>query len=145
MAPRQGSEYEKWLRVKKYSQLHNFLLQESLPASAECPVKLHQTLILVSARLGERQLLGIQRSLAIQHFKIGRRTAFVAHVRQADRLLQIRDAILQAQSHLMQLLIADERIGDVAESSLNGLPVSDQGLLVLAIQPGADSRARRPR
>src|SRR6202795_2359815 len=31
----------------------------------------------------------------------------------------------------MQLLVADERIGDVAESSLNGLPVCDQGLLVL--------------
>src|SRR5580692_2386805 len=31
----------------------------------------------------------------------------------------------------MQLLVADERIGDIAESSLNRLPVSEQGLLML--------------
>ena len=33
----------------------------------------------------------------------------------------------------MEFLIADQRIGDVAESALNGLPVSDQSLLVLRL------------
>ena len=72
--------YRRWIRA---GNLKHILL----PAPAESPVKLYQTLVLTSPRLGERQFFGIQRTLAVQHFKVGRGTALVAHVRQADRLL----------------------------------------------------------
>ena len=105
----------------------------SLPASAECPVKLHQALVLAPSRLGECQFFVIQRPLPVQHFKVGRGTAPVAHDRQADRLLQIRDTILQTKPYLVLLLITDERIRDVPERPLNSLPVRNQSLLVLGL------------
>src|SRR6202042_1977086 len=81
----------------------------------------------------QRQFFVIQRPLPVEHFKVGRGTALVAHVRQADRLLQIRNAILQTKSYLVLLLIADERVRDIPKRPLNRLPVHDQSLLVLRL------------
>src|SRR6266404_5989855 len=118
------------------------------PASAERSVKLHQTLILRSARLRERELGGKKRALAIQHFEISRSTSLVAHVGEAHRFLQVCDSVLLAKPDLMEFLITDQRIGDVSEGLLNCLPVSDQRLLVLRLrrtQVSAQSSAREDR
>ena len=48
-----------------------------------------------------------------------------------DGLLQISYGLLLAHANLMELLVADQRIGNLPEGSLNGLPISDQSLLVL--------------
>jgi hypothetical protein len=92
---------------------------------------LHQALVLGASRFGERQLSIIERPLAVQHFEIGRRTSLVTHDGESNRLLQISYRLLLAKPDLMEFLIADQRIGDIPERELNGLPVRDQCLLLL--------------
>jgi len=41
-----------------------------LPATAQCPIKLHETLVFGAARAGESEFSGKQRPLAIQDFKV---------------------------------------------------------------------------
>lgn len=55
----------------------------------------------------------------------------VAHVGQANGLLQVRDSVFLANPDLMEFLITDQRIGYVSESSLNGLAVRDESLFML--------------
>jgi hypothetical protein len=57
----------------------------------------------------------------------------ITHDGQAHRLLQVRDGILRANAYLVELLIADQRIGDFSERTLNGLLVDDESLLVLRL------------
>ncbi len=102
-----------------------------LPASAECPVQLHETLVLGAARLRQSEFRGKERPLAIENFEVSRGPALVTHGGEADGFLQVSNGILLANTDLMEFLIANERIGHVAEGALNGLPVRDQDLLVL--------------
>src|ERR1700747_3013213 len=104
------------------------------PPSAERSVKLHQTLILRPPRVREREFGGKKRALAIQHFEVSRSTSLVAHVGEAHRFLQVCDSVLLAKPDLVEFLITDQRIGDVSESLLNRLPVSDQRLLMLRLR-----------
>ena len=104
------------------------------PASAKCPVKLHETLVFGTARLGECEFSGKERPLAIQDLEISRATSLVAQVGKSDGLLQVRDGILLSNADLMEFLVADQRIGDVAERALNGLPVRGQRLFVLRLR-----------
>jgi hypothetical protein len=69
--------------------------------------------------------------LAIENFEVSRGPALVTHGGEADGFLQVSNGILLANTDLMEFLIANERIGHVAEGALNGLPVRDQNLLVL--------------
>ena len=72
-----------------------------LPASAECPVQLHETLVLGAARLREREFSGKERPLAVQDFEISSGASLVAHGGQVDGLLQVRYGILLANPDLM--------------------------------------------
>jgi hypothetical protein len=99
-----------------------------LPASAESSVKLHETLVLGAARLRECEFSGKERPLAVQDFEISGGASVVAHIGQADGLLQVLDGILLANSDLMKFLIPDQGIGYIAERLLNGLSVRDQSL-----------------
>ena len=108
-------------------------LQLLLPASAECPVKLHETLVFRAARLREREFSGKERPLAVQDFEIGGGASRVAQVGQTDGLLQVLDGILLANPDLVEFLVADQRIGYISERVLNRLPVSDQRLLMLRL------------
>ena len=69
--------------------------------------------------------------MPIQNFKIGCGSALVTKCRDANRLLQVRHGVLRAQPDLMELFITDQRVGDISESTLDGLPVHDQSLLFL--------------
>ena len=51
-----------------------------LPAAAEGPIQLHQALVLAAPRLRQSQLSIEKRSLSVQDFEIGRRTASIAHL-----------------------------------------------------------------
>src|SRR6266705_3735110 len=82
-----------------------------LPASAQSPVKLHETLVLGAARLREREFSGKERALTVQHFEISGGASLVAHGGQVDRLLQVRYGILLANPDLMEFLVPDQRIG----------------------------------
>ncbi len=77
------------------------------PASAERPVKLHETLVLGAARLREREFSGKEGPLTVQHFEISCRTSLVAHGGQVDGLLQVRYGILLANPDLMEFLVPD--------------------------------------
>jgi hypothetical protein len=77
--------------------------------------------------------------LAVQDFEISSGASLVAHIGQADGLLQVRDSILLANPYLMEFLITDECIGYVAESTLNGLAVRDQSLFA-ATSPASGFR-----
>src|SRR5712664_1322833 len=116
-----------------------------LPASAECPVELHETLVLSAARLCKCELSGKERPLSVQDFEISGGASLVAHVGQPDGLLQVRDGILLADPDLMESLIADQRIGYIPECVLNRLPVSDQRLLVLRLGQPQISAKSSPR
>src|SRR5260370_34400577 len=102
-----------------------------LPASAEGPVKLHETLVLGAARPRECKFSGKQRPLAVQDLKISGGASAVAQIGQANGLPQIRDGVLLANPDLMEFLVGDQRIGYVPERTLNRLSVSDQSLLML--------------
>ena len=104
-----------------------------LPASAECPVELHKTLVLSAARLRECELSGKEGPLAIQDFEISGGASLVTHFGQANGFLQVLDGVFLADPDLMEFLIADQRIGYVPEGMLNRLPVSDQRLLILRL------------
>src|SRR4029077_13528140 len=86
-----------------------------LPTSAQSPVKLHETLILSAARLRECKFSGKKRPLPVQDFEISRGASPVTQVGKADGLLQVCDGILLANSDLMEFLIADQRVGHIAE------------------------------
>src|SRR6266571_8439015 len=77
------------------------------PASAKCPVQLHETLIFGAARLRECQLSGKERALTVQHFEISGGASLVAHGGQVDGLLQVRYGILLANPDLMEFLVPD--------------------------------------
>src|SRR6266436_935199 len=102
-----------------------------LPASAEGPVKLHETLVLGAARLCKREFSRKERPLPVQHFEIRCRPSLVAQVGKAHGFLQVLDGVLLANPHLMEFLVTDQRIGHIAERALNGLPVRNQSLLLL--------------
>src|SRR6267143_5770049 len=102
-----------------------------LPASAECPVKLHKTLVLNATRFREGEFRGKERALAVQDFEISGGASLVTHFGQANGFLQVLDSVLLANSDLMQFLVADQSIGYVPEGALNRLPVSDQGGFML--------------
>src|SRR5713226_10643945 len=104
-----------------------------LPASAECPVKLHETLVFGAARLCEREFGGKEGPLAVQDFEISGGASLVTHVGQANGFLQVLDGGLLANADLMKFLIADQRIGYVPKRVLNRLPVNDQSLLMLRL------------
>ena len=55
-----------------------------LPASAECPVKLHETLVLRAARLRECEFRGKEGSLSVQDFEIRGGAPLVTHIGQAN-------------------------------------------------------------
>lgn len=101
-----------------------------LPAAAECAIELHKALVFVTPGLCQRQLRGVERALSIQHFEIVCRATLVSIDGEADGLLQISDRVLLAKSHLMELLITNQRIGNISKRMLNRLPVSDECLLM---------------
>src|SRR5438445_8267929 len=103
------------------------------PASAECPVKLHETLVLGAARLREREFSGKQRPLAVQNFEIRCGASLIAHVGEPNGLLQVRDGIFLAHPHLMKFLISDDCVRNIPERALNRLLVRDQSLLMLRL------------
>jgi len=102
-----------------------------LPASAKRPIKLHETLIFIPSSLRQSEFRGEQRPLAVQHFEISGGAALVAHVGEADRLIQVCYELLLLNSHLMEFLVCDQGIGYISEGALNGLLVDEQSLLVL--------------
>jgi hypothetical protein len=102
-----------------------------LPTPAKCLIKLHETLIFIPSSLRQSEFRGKQRPLAVQHFQISGGTALVAHVGEADRLVQVCYELLLLNSHLMEFLVSDQGIGYISEGALNGLLVGQQSLLVL--------------
>src|ERR1700687_2373751 len=116
-----------------------------LPASAECPVKLHETLVLSAARLRECEFRGKERALAVQDFEISGGASLVTHFGQPNGFLQVLDRVLLANSDLMQFLVTDQRIGHVPEGALNRLPVSDQGGFMLRFRKPQISAKSSPR
>src|SRR5258708_7098796 len=67
--------------------MRSFLQLLLLPASAERPVKLNETLVLRAARPREREFSRKQRPLAVQDFEIRGGAARITQVRQANRFL----------------------------------------------------------
>src|SRR5215470_17432241 len=65
-----------------------------LPAAAQSPIELNETLILGAARLRKRELRRKQGALVVQDFEISRGSPSIAHVRKTNRLLQIRYGVL---------------------------------------------------
>src|SRR6202789_1865105 len=116
-----------------------------LPASAQCAIKLHEVLVFGAARLGECEFSGKERPLAVQDFEISRGAASVTHDGEANRLRQVSNGLLLANSHLMRFLISDQGIGHISEGVLNGLLVSNQSLLVLRFSKMQVSLQRTPR
>src|SRR6266481_3655040 len=102
-----------------------------LPASAQRPVKLHETLIFVPSRLRQSEFSSEERPLAVQNFEISGGTSLVAHDGKANRLFQICHELLLANSHLMEFLVCDQGVRYISEGALNGLLVGEQSLLVL--------------
>src|SRR5262249_5260822 len=52
---------------------------------------------------------------------------------EAHGLAQVRDAVFLSQAHLMKFFVADERVGNIPEGTLNGLTVGDQRLPVFRL------------
>ena len=75
----------------------------------------------------------VQRPLSIQHFKVGRGSSLVAKGRDADSFLQVGNSLLLANAHFMELFIPDQRVGNLAESTLDGLSVEEERLLILGL------------
>jgi hypothetical protein len=102
-----------------------------LPPSPQCPIQLDQAAKFVASCARQRKFGSIKRSLTVQDLQVSRRSSPVAKGGNANRLLQVSDRILLANSHLMELVISDERVRNVAERSLNRLSICDEGLGVL--------------
>ena len=102
-----------------------------LPASAEGAVELDETLVFGAASLSQSELGGKKRTLAVEDFEERGGTARVAHVGEADGFLQVGDGLFLAHANLVEFLVADEGVGNVAEGVLNGLLVGEQSLLML--------------
>jgi len=98
---------------------------------------LDEASVFIAPRGCERQFGTVERALSVEHFEIGRRYAFITKSGYADGFLQINNAILLAQSHLMKFFITYECIGDVSKRLLDGLLVRNESLLVF------DSARRR--
>lgn len=101
-----------------------------LPASAERFIELDETLIFIAPNLRERQFGLEERPLPIQHLEIGRNSSLVARNGEADGLLQVCNGNLLENPDLMEFLVANQRIGHITKGLLDGLLVSNQGLLV---------------
>src|ERR1700734_4240507 len=82
-----------------------------LPAATESPVNLDEALILVAARLCQRELCGEERALAVQHFEIVGGASAIAHDGQSDRLRQVVYHLLLLNSNFTEFLVTDQRIG----------------------------------
>src|ERR1700683_1288811 len=96
-----------------------------LPSAAERFIQLDQTSVFIASRAGERQFCAIKRPLPVEHFEIGGGAAFGAEGRNANGFLEIGDTFLLAHSHLMKLLVTDERVGNISKALLDHLPVGD--------------------
>src|SRR5262249_60252732 len=101
-----------------------------LPAAAQSPIELNETLILGAARLRKRELRRKQGALVVQDFEISRGSPSIAHVRKTNRLLQIRYGVLLADTNLMQFFIPDQRIGSISERALNRFRVGGLRLVL---------------
>jgi len=86
-----------------------------LPACAEGFLELDEAFVFVTAGRCERQFSRIERPLSIQKFKVGRSSSRVTKRRDANRFLQIRHGVMLAHSHLMELLVTYQSIGNVSE------------------------------
>ena len=115
-----------------------------LPAAAEGTVELNETLVFSTASTSESEFGAEEGALAIEDFEIRGGATSVAHIGQADRLDEVRNAIFLADADLVALLVADECIGNISERVLDRLAVGDQRLLVLRfgdVQVAAKSSA----
>src|SRR5260370_31358637 len=101
-----------------------------MPASAGGPVKLHETLVLGAARLCKREFSRKERPLPVQHFEIRCRPSLVEKVGEAHGFMQVLDGVLLANPHLMEFLVTDQSIGNIAELALHGLTLRIQSLLL---------------
>src|SRR3954468_19954888 len=102
-----------------------------LPPSPQCPIQLDQAAKFVASCARQRKFGSVKRSLAVQHFQVSRSSSLVAKGGDANRLLQVSNRILLANSYLMELVISDQRVRNVAERSLDRLSINDEGLCVL--------------
>ena len=104
-----------------------------LPAASKRLIELHKALIFVTPRLRQSELGIVERALTIEDLEIGGDASPVARKREVYRVLQVVDSFSLANPHLMIFLISDQGIGDITEGPLDGLLVSNQGLLVLRL------------
>src|SRR5262252_1297497 len=102
-----------------------------LPPSPQCPIQLDQAAKFVASCARQRKFGCVERPLTIQDLQVSRSSSLIAKSRNANRLLQVSDRVLLAKSYLMQLVIIDQCVRNIAESSLNRLSVRDEGLCVL--------------
>src|SRR5262249_43106620 len=89
--------------------------------------------VFVAAGRGQCQFGRIERALSVQDFEVGRGSTLVTKRGDAHGLLKVGYRVLLAHPDLMELFVADQGVGDVAESTLDGLPVGDERLLVLRL------------
>src|SRR5580700_8256132 len=131
LLPLAASQQFKYRRLDRHAQHWPTILL--LPASAECFVKLDEATVFISASCCQRQFGAVKRPLSVEHFEICRRAALVAKRGDADGFLQVGDRILLAGSDLMQFLVTDERIGNVAKCSLDRLSIPYESFSLLRL------------
>src|ERR1700722_14524510 len=101
------------------------------PATTQRLIELHKALVLVVSCLRHREFGTEQGPLAIKDIEIGCCAASIAHERNVDRLLEILHRLFLSLASDAVLVVADQRIRNIAECALNGLLVTNQSLPLL--------------
>src|SRR4029077_13610528 len=73
------------------------------------------------------------RPLAVQDFEIGSGASLVTQNGQAEGLPHITHSILPANTDVLEFFVADQCIGYIPKSTLDGLSIGNQRLLVLRL------------
>ena len=92
----------------------------------QCPIQLDQAAKFVTSCACQRKFGSVKRSLAVQNLQVSRSSSLVAKRGDANRLLQVSNRILLANADLMELVIGNQRVGNIAEGTLDGLSVCDE-------------------
>src|SRR6516225_2658058 len=104
-----------------------------LPPSPQCPIQLDQAAKFVTSCARQRKFGRVERPLTIQDLQVSRSSSLIAKSRNANRLLEVSDRVLLANSNLTELVISNQRVRNVAERSLDRLLICDESLRVLRL------------
>jgi hypothetical protein len=114
-------------------RLKHRLLRSTLPAAAQSIVELHQRQRLLLLRGRQGQLRVVEVGVIGQDFEIAGVAGAVAHPRKPERVARGCGLLLLLLTVFACLAVSGQRVGNVAKSASDGLPIGIDELLIFGL------------